>query len=410
MKRAAIRAWVAVGAASVFACNQPDSLDTDGDDRRAETDYPPGEPGSAPSDTPGTETSSGSSSAPARSAAPAGSTVEPTNEVAPKVMSEEIDADMQDVLNELESLGAKPLATLSPKEARKQPTLRDAVLSLQKKRGLPTTPVEVAKVENRKIPGAAGQIAARVYTPKVETELPPRLPVVAYWHGGGFVLADLDAYDASARALAKESEAVVVSFDYRRAPENKFPAAHDDAFAAYQWLLDNAASVGGDPKRIAVAGESAGGNLALNVAIAAKVAGLPLPKHQLLIYPVASNDMGSESYQEWGNARPLDKPMMTWFVDHYTRTPDDAKDPRINLVAASLAGLGPTTIILAEIDPLRSEGELLAKQLEAADVDVKVKTYEGVTHEFFGLGAVVADAKDAEEFAGDRLEDALEED
>lgn len=320
------------------------------------------------------------------------------------------DADMKKVLTELGALGAKPLGSLTPEEARKQPTPADAVKKVLEKEGKPTAPLEMAKVENKKIPGGAqGLIDARIYTPKLDAKSDAKkpLPVIAYWHGGGFVIADLDVYDASPRALATEAGAIVVSLDYRRAPEHKFPAAHDDAFAGYQWVVKNASSFGGDPKRIAVAGESAGGNLATNVAIMARDKGAPMPVHQLLVYPIAQTNMSTESYRDWGNAKPLDKGGMVWFFDKYTRTPEDTKDTRINLVAAKLQGLPKTTIILAEIDPLRSDGELLAQKLKAAGVDVDTKTYEGVTHEFFGMGAVVSDAKAATAYAGSRLQEGF---
>jgi len=170
---------------------------------------------------------------------------------------------------------------------------------------------------------------------------------------------------------------------------------------------EDAASFGGDPKRVAVAGESAGGSLAANVSIRARDAKVQMPVHQLLVYPVAQTATNTEAYIEWGNAQPLDKASMEWFVKNYTK-PADLSDARLNLVSAKLEGLPKTTIVLAEIDPLRSDGELLADRLKAAGVDVDTKTYEGVTHEFFGTGAVVADAKSAEEYAGDRLKDAFE--
>jgi len=234
------------------------------------------------------------------------------------------------------------------------------------------------------------------------------LPVIAYWHGGGFVIADLDTYDATPRALAKDAEAIVVSLDYRRAPEAKYPAAHQDAFAGYQWVVKNAASFGGDPKRVAVAGESAGGNLAANVALTARDKKEQMPLHALLVYPVAQSSMGTKSYNDWQEAKPLNKAMMSWFFEKYTSGPNDAKDPRISLVDANLAGFPPTTIVNAEIDPLLSDGEMLRDKLKAAKVDVSQKTYEGVVHDPFGMGAVVGDAKDAEEWAGARLKDALE--
>lgn len=335
----------------------------------------------------------------------------PTTNVKPVELKnpvKEADADMRQVLEQLGSLGGKPIATLTPEEARKQPTPADAVRKLLASKGKSTAPIEMAKVEDRKFPGAGGELAARIYTPKVDAKLAKKpLPIVAYWHGGGFVIADLDTYDATPRALAKNAEAIVVSLDYRRAPEAKFPSAHDDAFAGYQWVLKNAAAIGGDPKRIATAGESAGGNLAANVAIMARDKNVQMPVHQVLVYPVAQTNMNTKSYDEWQAGKPLDKAMMGWFVEKYTNGTTDLKDPRIALVDANLAGLPKTTIVLAEIDPLRNDGEMLRDKLEAAKVDVSEKTYQGMTHEFFGMGAAVADAKDAEEWASERLKDSF---
>jgi len=324
---------------------------------------------------------------------------------APRDPLEAADKDMREVLQQFAALGGKSLATLTPEEARKQPTPADAVRKVLEARGKPTTPLEVANVLSKKIPGGPAQLDARIYTPKTDAEQP--LPVVTYWHGGGFVIADLDTYDATARALAQKAEAIVVSLDYRHAPEAKFPAAHEDAWTGYDWVVKNAASFGGDPKRIALAGESAGGNLAANVAIQARDKGSQQPVHLLLIYPVAQASMDTPSYRKWTNARPLDKSMMGWFVNQYTNAPADVRDPRISLVNANLAGLPPTTIISAEIDPLSSDSEMLKEKLEAANVDVSQKTYEGVTHEFFGMAAVVEDAEDAQDWAANRLQRAF---
>lgn len=323
----------------------------------------------------------------------------------PKDPIKESDADMRKVLEALVSLNGKPIESLSPVDARKQPTPADAVKKVLTDDKKSTAPIEMGSVVDKKIPGAGGQLDARIYTPKTDDKGP--LPVVAYWHGGGFVIANLDTYDASARALAKEANAIVVSLDYRHAPEAKFPAAHDDAFAGYKWVLSNAASFNGDPKRVAVAGESAGGNLAANVSIMARDKNVQLPLHELLIYPVAQTDMNTKSYQVWANAKPLDKAMMGWFVQQYTNKPDDTKDTRIDLVHANLAGLPKTTIINAEIDPLANDGDQLKDALDKAKVDVDQKTYQGVTHEFFGMGAAVDDAKSAESYGGGRLKDSL---
>jgi acetyl esterase len=314
------------------------------------------------------------------------------------------DKDMKKVLDELASLDGKPIDTLTPAEARKQPTPGDAMNAVLKKEGKSTAPEDVAKVENRTIKAGGASLPVRIYTPK-DAKAP--YPVVLYFHGGGFVIATNDTYDASARGLANGAKAAVVSVDYRKAPENKFPAAHDDANASYAWVLKNAASFSGDPKNVAVAGESAGGNLALNVAINARDKKEQMPVAVLAIYPIASSDTDTKSYHEFADAKPLDKSMMTWFTNEYFRTPADAKDPRIDLVNANLTGLPDTTIINAELDPLASDGEMLEKKLDDAKVSVKRKTYDGVTHEFFGLGAVVGKAKDAMDFATSRLKDAF---
>ncbi|MGN6402388.1 MAG: alpha/beta hydrolase, partial [Flavisolibacter sp.] len=197
----------------------------------------------------------------------------------------------------------------------------------------------------------------------------------------------------------EQTGAVVVSVEYRKGPEHKFPTAHNDAFAAYQWVLNNAASMNIDLKRIAVAGESAGGNLACNISIMARDKHIAMPVYQVLVYPVANGDMNSESYQKYAMAKPLSKPLMEWMVKNYLGDTTKAKDPRISLVNANLKGLPPTTIIAAEIDPLQTEGKMLADKLKEAGVDVNYKLYNGVTHEFFGMANVVPDAKDAQSLA-----------
>jgi acetyl esterase len=316
------------------------------------------------------------------------------------------DEDMRDVMDELRTLGSKPLETLSAEEARKQPSPADAVRALLKREGKSVAPEMVGKVLDSTIPTPAGALPIRVYTTK-QGRGP--FPVVVYYHGGGFVIGTNDSYDATPRALANAVEAVVVSVEYRKAPEHKFPAAHDDAYAAYLWVLANASSIGGNPTNVAVAGESAGGNLAANVALRARAEKQLLPKHALLVYPVASTDTSSESYEKYANAKPLNRAMMRWFTDKYFRTSQDAADPRMDLVNAKLIGFPPTTIINAEIDPLLTDGELLAKRLKAAEVQVEQKTYAGVTHEFFGMGAVVEEARDAVEYAAKRLKSAFSE-
>ena len=317
------------------------------------------------------------------------------------------DGPMQKVLDELASLGGKPIETLSPEEARQQPTPTDAVKSLLRKDGKDPSDDMGVKTSDITIPGAAGPIQARIYKPHDHSE--DKLhPVVVYFHGGGFVIADLDVYDGGPRGVSKMADVIVVSVHYRQAPEHHFPAAHDDALAAYRWVLENAQTIRGDPQKVAVMGESAGGNLAIGVSMMARDAGLAAPKHQVLVYPVAGVDMDNESYVENADAKPLNKPMMKWFVKHIFANEADAQDPRINIVEkANLSGLPSTTVICAEIDPLRTEGELLAEKLEQAGVDVRHKTFNGSTHEFFGMAAVVPDAAAAQTFAAHELKRAF---
>ena len=296
------------------------------------------------------------------------------------------------VLDQLEALGPKPLEKLDPKEARKQPTPGDAVKALLKKQGKSTDPEPVAKVKDIEFPGAVGKLPARVYTPKGEGPF----PVLVYWHGGGFVIADLDTYDSSCRALCNAAGCVVVSCHYRLAPEHPFPAAPNDAFAAYQWVLKNAGTVNGNPKRVAVGGESAGGNLAAVTALQARNKGVTPPVHQLLIYPVTDHAYDTPSYKENADAKPLNLPMMKWFWGHYLgKASDGAFNYASPMQAKDLKNLPPATVITAEVDPLRSEGKAYADRLKAAGVAVDYTNYEGVTHEFFGMGAVLPEAKQA---------------
>ncbi|WP_182084895.1 alpha/beta hydrolase [Aureimonas sp. ME7] len=321
------------------------------------------------------------------------------NEAAPRMAQP--GAEMKSILDKLVDLGAKPIGTLSVEQTRAQPTPADAVMAVMKDKSIAPDPMAAAiKTRDIKIPGAGGEVDARVYTPPGSGPF----PLVVYYHGGGWVIADIDTYDASARSLAAGSKAVVVSVDYRHAPEHKFPAAHEDAFAAYKWIVEHSGEMNADATRIAVAGESAGGNLATNVAIMARDAKITQPIHQLLVYPVAGNDMMTPSYQENAEAQPLSKPAMEWFVSNVFADKSQTADKRLNLVGRTdLQGLPPATIINAQIDPLRSEGEAYAEKLKAAGVATEQKTYEGATHEFFGMGTVVPQAKEAMTMATERL-------
>ena len=304
---------------------------------------------------------------------------------------------MQKVLDALASLGGKPTETLTPAEARKQPTPTDAVKKVLTDMGKSTAPEAGVTVKDMMIAGPLGDFPIHIYTPAGKGPF----PVMVYYHGGGFVFADTKIYDASPRALAKMANAIMVAVDYHLAPEHKFPAAPNDAYAAYVWTLAHAKEFNGDPTRVAVGGESAGGNLATVVSMMARDKKIQMPVHQLLVYPVVSDDMNSPSYKRNAAAKPLSKPMMEWFFKHYGA---DATNPyAVPIKAASLKGMPSATIIAAEIDPLQSEGKAYGDRLKKDGVSVTYKEYTGVTHEFFGMGAVVPKAKEAEQFAADQL-------
>lgn len=321
----------------------------------------------------------------------------------PKALSD-ADSQMRKVLEKLQELGIKPIETLSPEEARAQPTPADAVKAILRDRKMDPDADLGVETEDVMWDGPGGSQPARVYRPKGADSTKP---VVVYFHGGGWVIADIDVYDSSPRGICRFADCVVISFEYRRAPEHKFPAAHQDAYAAYTWAIANALRFGGDPENIALVGESAGGNLACATAIAARDTGLQAPKHMVLVYPVADNDLNSESYQEWADAKPLNKPMMQWFVGHVFEDESQTSDPRVKLVSADLSNLPSATIIRAEIDPLRTDGEKLAQALRDAGVEVRDHTFNGSTHEFFGMALVVPDAAAAQTFATHELKRAF---
>ncbi|MDB5525108.1 MAG: hypothetical protein JWM58_2871 [Rhizobium sp.] len=304
--------------------------------------------------------------------------------------------EMQAVLNKLAALEAKPLSTLTVPEARTQASPADAANAVALEKKISAKPEALVKTSDIGIPTSNGVLPARVYMPEGEGPF----PVIVYYHGGGWVIADLNVYDATPRALAYHANALVVSVDYRHAPEFKFPAAHEDAWNAYTWVVENIHTMNGNAKEIAVAGESAGGNLAANVALMAKKMKATMPVHQLLVYPVAGNDMETPSYKEDAEAKPLGKKDMEWFVSHVFKSKDETNDPRLNLVGRSdLAGLPPATVVLAQIDPLRSEGEIYAQKLKDAGVKVNSRIFNGATHEFFGMAKVVPQAKEAVDMA-----------
>lgn len=307
------------------------------------------------------------------------------------------------VIEKLKSYNAPPIPTLTAVEARKQPSPADAAMAVMQEHSIPK-PVNNSDTTGKDIMVPGGKVHLRIYTPKTGKDI---YPVIVYYHGGGWVIADLNTYNASAEAMSNMAEAIVVSVAYRQGPENKFPIAHNDSYAAYEWVVKNASSIKGAPKDIAVLGESAGGGLAAAVSMMARDKGFQMPVAEVLVYPIAGYDFTTASYKESDSTMPLNSGMMKWFFEKYLSNPAQGKDPKISLVTANLKGLPPTTIIAAQYDPLRTEGEQLADNFKKANVDVDYKLYKGTTHEFFGMGAVVPAAKDAEQYAADKLKKAF---
>lgn len=271
---------------------------------------------------------------------------------------------------------AKPLHALSVREAREE---------FAKQAGFMPPGEAVAKVEDLSVPGPDGNIPTRIYTP----EGGGPFPICMYFHGGGWVIGDLDSQDADCRAIANAAGCVVFSVNYRHAPEHKFPAAAEDAYSATKWAAENAGRVKVDAARLAVAGMSAGGNLAAVVTLMARDRGLPRIKYQVLIVPATNYAFDTKSYQENGEDYLLTREGMRWFWAHYLRTPADGENPYASpLRAANLSGLPPALVMTAEYDPLRDEGHAYAERLREAGVAVSYRCYEGMLHMFHGPQAL----------------------
>jgi acetyl esterase len=255
-------------------------------------------------------------------------------------------------------------------------------------------PLPVDRVEERMIPGPAGDIRLRIYWPNSAVPV----PAIVYFHGGGHVIGSLDTHDLIARNLCAGVEALVASVDYRMGPEHRFPAAVEDCFAALEWVHRNAESLGADPDRVGVHGDSAGANLAAVVALLARDAGGPRLRLQSLVYPVADYNLAGDSYEKYARGCGLlTKEAMVWFRDHYLRGPADADDWRASPIkAASFAGVAPAIVVTAECDVLHDEGQRYAEALRRAGVPVEYKEYPGMIHGFFGMVPVVDDAMNAQ--------------
>jgi len=268
----------------------------------------------------------------------------------------------------------------------------------------PAPPLPLKEITGSHIPGPAGQIPVRIYRASLEDNQ----PAIVYFHGGGFVIGDLESHDGTCQRLAYNIGCTVVSVDYRLAPEHVYPAAVDDSFAATEWVSAHAKLLKIDSDRIAVAGDSAGGNLAAVVALIARDRGGPKLCHQLLTYPVTDMAFRSESYISNGQGYFLTKDMMAWFGDQYMPKGHDVEDPLLSpLYAEDLSGLPPATVITAEYDPLRDEGEAYGKRLQEAGVPTKIVRYDGMFHGFFSMNGAVDQADVAHAFAAGELKKAF---
>nr|ACL67844.1 lipolytic enzyme [uncultured bacterium] len=263
----------------------------------------------------------------------------------------------------------------------------------------------VANVEDRAIPGPAGDIPVRIYTPVGHQD---PYPVLVYCHGGGWVIGDLETHDGISRAFANAAGCIVVSVDYRLAPENKYPAAVDDAFAALNWVAEHAAEFDGDATRIAVGGESAGANLTAVIAQLAKDAGGPTLAYQILAYPVTNLAFDTESYRENSEGYFLTQESMRWFWGLYLNDDSEGADPRASpLLREDVSGLPPGIVVTPEYDPLRDEGEAYGMRLQEAGVDFEIWRAEGMIHDFLGMTNILPESKAAIATLGGKLQAAF---
>ena len=297
-------------------------------------------------------------------------------------------------LDQLAAMGGPPLHELTPLEARG--------MVLPPELGRPERSIH--RVEDRVLPGPSGPIPVRVYTPAPGAAW----PALIYFHGGGYLLGNLDMCDRQCREMAHLAGCVVVSVDYRLAPEHRFPAAIDDAFDATSYVADHPREFGIDPEAIAVGGESSGGNLAAVTALKGRDRGTPRLIFQLLVYPHVDFDDDSPSMREFADGHFLTRAAIEYFAGHYLPGRTDRREPRVSpMRAESLEGLPSAFVVTAECDPLRDQGEAYAARLERAGVRVRQKRYEGMIHPFFSLGGIIDSGRTAVTDAAAALREAF---
>jgi acetyl esterase len=310
-----------------------------------------------------------------------------------------LDPQARDVIDLVVKSGRPPYHQLSPKEARR-------MFLETRPASTPPAPA-IGAVREVKASGPLGEIPLRVYRPAGVPD-GARLPVYVFFHGGGWVIGDLDTHDVACRQVTAESGVCVISVDYRLAPEHKFPAAVDDAWAATRWIVAHAAELGVDASRLAVGGDSAGGNLAAVVALLARDAGGPSVALQVLIYPVTDLSAESKSYADLADGYLLTRDSMRWFRAQYLAREEDAADWRVSpLRAASPAGVAPALVVTAGYDPLRDEGEAYARRLREAGVRVDAVCFGGMIHGFVPMGRLIETAFRAVTLIAGSLRQAL---
>ena len=304
-----------------------------------------------------------------------------------------LDPQAQVVIDQVNALGLPPVWEVSPVQARLNAASRPR----------PAGPA-VASVMDRGIPGPDGDVAVRIYAPAGAGPF----PILVWFHGGGWVLGDLESADPTARHLCQGAGCVVVSVDYRLAPETKFPGPAEDCYAATVWAAENAAAINGDASRIAVGGDSAGGNLAAAVSLMAADRRGPAIAHQLLVYPVTDRNYQTASYIDNAAGYMLARDAMRWYWDAYLASDADAANPyAAPMQAQNLAGQPPALVITAEYDPLRDEGEAYGRRLREAGVDAAITRYDGMIHGFFGMVGVMDQSRVAVNQAADALQAAF---
>jgi len=309
-----------------------------------------------------------------------------------------LDPQIEFVIGLVKKANAPEFWQLTPDQAREQYSLRVAKLAVKE---------PILRTEDRRIPGPGSHIPIRIYTPR-EGRPGEKLPVLLWFHGGGFVIGSVDTHDSVCRMLANQADCIVVSADYRLAPECKFPAAVEDCVAAFKWVALHAVEFGADPQAIAIGGDSAGANLATVVAILARDAGHPKIAFQLLIYPCAAPEPETPSHYKFAEGYVLSRNTITWFFRLYQRSRADSNDFRFApLIADDLANLPPALVLVAGYDPLRDEGVDYAKRLIEAGNRVRLVNYEGMIHGFILMGGAVDDAKRAVAESAQALREAF---